>query len=319
MSERRTAFTLVELLVVIAIIGILIGLLLPAVQSAREAARRLQCGNNLKQLGLAVHNYHFAHQSLPPGKIVTGTDNSAQHDRMNWGIAILPHLEQQNLYDAYDQNVHNTHANNLPVLRTTLNVMACPTDPYANRLLVPTQIPTVGPQGIAASSYKAVSGTRYGSTNGFFDYPPFSPQHEANRKLRGPFTLIGPNGFTTATMANIKDGTSNTLMIGEYHTTEVQEFINATPTAFWASSRSFHNLGAPQPESLHRWPDYDKCMQTTGNQHFRCDRNYASLHAGGQIQFVMCDGSVRGINANIDGAVYVAMSTIANGEVVQLP
>jgi len=316
---KRTAFTLVELLVVITIIGILIALLLPAVQSAREAARRVQCGNNLKQLGLAMHNYHFAHQSLPPGKIATGTDNSAQNDRINWGISILPQLEQQNLYDAYDQTVYNSHPNNLPVLRTFLDVMTCPTDSYANQRLVPVQMSAVGPEGIATSSYKAVSGTRYGSTNGFFDYPPFSPQHQGNRKLRGAFTLIDTNGFTTASFANIKDGTSNTFMIGEYHTKPSQEFINATPTSFWASSHSFHNLGAPQPESLHRWPDYDRCMETTGNQHFRCDRNYASLHSGGQIQFVLCDGSVRGINPNIDGQVYVALSTIANGEAVQLP
>ncbi|MEX0866424.1 MAG: DUF1559 domain-containing protein [Pirellulales bacterium] len=312
---KRHGFTLVELLVVITIIGILISLLLPAVQAAREAARRVQCGNNLKQLGIAVASYDFTHGSLPPGAIHSGTQysNPANH-HMNWAIAILPMLEQQNLYDQYDQAVYNSHPNNRAVLRTFLPTMTCPTDVHANRLLVPTQVPSVGPEGIATGSYKGVSGTRWGTTNGFFDYPGFSAQMEANKQFRGPFHLIGTNGMSTTKMANVKDGASNTLMIGEYHTTESQ-FLQATGTTFWASTHSFHNLGAPQPESLHRWPDYDRCMQFTGNQHFRCDRNFASLHAGGQIQFVFCDGSVRGINPNIDGVVYTGMATITGGEI----
>src|SRR5574340_77176 len=108
MSKRR-GFTLVELLVVIAIIGILIALLLPAIQAAREAARRMSCANNLRQIGVAIHGYHAAHDSFPPGNIIKeagvcpgANPGVASEDGANWAIFILPYLEQRTLYDAYD-------------------------------------------------------------------------------------------------------------------------------------------------------------------------------------------------------------------------
>ena len=90
---------------------------------------------------------------------------------------------------------------------------------------------------------------------------------------------------------HIVDGTTKTFLIGEYATTHSEQ-MNATGSAFWASTHSFHNLGAPQREHFTRIPDYDKCMRLTGNKHWQCDRSYASLHAGSAINFVFCDGSV---------------------------
>ena len=104
MNSRRRGFTLVELLVVIAIIGILIALLLPAVQAAREAARRIQCSNNLKQLAMAIHGYHAAHNILPPGAIHMGPDSTPVNAGSNWAIAILPLLEQNTLFDQYNSD-----------------------------------------------------------------------------------------------------------------------------------------------------------------------------------------------------------------------
>ena len=106
-------FTLVELLVVITIIGILIALLLPAVQAAREAARKMQCSNNLKQIGLAMHNYHTAIGTFPPGEIAVGINLATNYT--NWAIAILPYMELQNLYSQYNQNATNDHASNQTV------------------------------------------------------------------------------------------------------------------------------------------------------------------------------------------------------------
>jgi prepilin-type N-terminal cleavage/methylation domain-containing protein len=117
----RTAFTLVELLVVITIIGILIALLLPAVQAAREAARRMSCSNNLKQLGLALHNYHGADSALPAGVAVFnfGATDSTGHgwNRQTWGVAIYPYIEQQALFDRYDPNLGGASTGGIPTTR----------------------------------------------------------------------------------------------------------------------------------------------------------------------------------------------------------
>lgn len=129
-ARRSRAFTLVELLVVIAIIGILVSLLLPAVQSARESARRTQCSNNLKQLGLALHTYHATVGSFPPS--VTSRPNedpgTTTNFRVNWVIAILPFLEQQALYDAFDLTKNISDSANREQRGVRLSAMLCPTD-----------------------------------------------------------------------------------------------------------------------------------------------------------------------------------------------
>ncbi|MCA9270688.1 MAG: DUF1559 domain-containing protein, partial [Planctomycetales bacterium] len=176
----------------------------------------------------------------------------------------------------------------------------------------------VGPAGIAVGSYKGNMGRRWGSTNGFFDYPPFYKDAGRTPDKRGPLHMVGVGTLGPVTDGHIRDGTSSTFLVGEYHTVD-SDFLNATGTAFWASTHSFHNEGSPQPESLHRIPDYDKCMQITGNQHFRCDRNYASLHAGNLIAFAYCDGHVGSISPNIDGQLYQSLATIAGGETAQAP
>jgi prepilin-type N-terminal cleavage/methylation domain-containing protein len=124
-NGRRPGFTLIELLVVIAIIGILIGLLLPAVQKVRESAARAQCQNNLKQIGLAVHGYHDAYQSLPPSYLHTYTADGAN---WSWMAMILPFIEQNNLYAA--GNIPNSTLNQVPsVVGTAIKIYVCPSDP----------------------------------------------------------------------------------------------------------------------------------------------------------------------------------------------
>ena len=309
-------FTLVELLVVITIIGILIALLLPAVQAAREAARRAQCSNNLKQIALAMHNYHSAHNCFPPGGVHVPPDNpsddteynSPSCDRANWGIAILPQLEQQALFDQYNHEIPNTDAANLPVLRSLLGVMICPSDTATKTLHDPTQL-DVGE--IAPGSYKGVAGKRCWSDNGFWDYPPYYDDLQSYRSGRGPLHMVGVGGHDVERVEDVRDGTSNTLLVGEYHT-----LTNHQWKAFWGSTHSFHALGSAQLESYTRIPDFDRCMAINGDKHYHCDRAFASLHQGGVINFALCDGSGRSINPNIDSTLFMALATIAGGEAV---
>jgi type II secretory pathway pseudopilin PulG len=147
--------------VVIAIIGVLIALLLPAVQKVREAANRAKCANNLKQIGLALQNYASDQGSLPPGGIHTGLSNNPPEDLLNWAIALLPYLEQNPLSQSYDASVCNADTANRPVLQTLLPVMICPSDVNTRELVVPSQ---QGPSFSAApGSYKGVSGPDHGS------------------------------------------------------------------------------------------------------------------------------------------------------------
>jgi len=322
-SKMRHGFTLVELLVVIAIIGVLVALLLPAVQAAREAARRTQCQSNLKQAALAVLNFESAQGMIPEGThhvvptVINRGDPKTGIDTTNWAIHILPYVEQQALYDSYDSSLPNRHSDNLPVLRTPLSLFKCPSDSDVPALMVPTQMATaVGPEGIATSSYKGVSGTRWGATNGFFDYIPFFRDYARNRSLRGPFIVQGIGELDPVEMHDIVDGTGQSLLIGEYATVESVS-LNATGTAFWASTHSYHNLGAPMPEQFTRIADYDKCMQIIGNRHWYCDRAFASLHNGGSINFAFCDGSVRSIRPEIEGELFGWLATIAGEEQAQ--
>jgi prepilin-type N-terminal cleavage/methylation domain-containing protein len=160
LSPRRHGFTLVELLVVIAIIGILVALLLPAVQAAREAARRTKCINNLKQMTLAIQNHESAKKRFPPGQLSgdehPNCDSASGKTYTNWAIEILPYMEEQPLYDRYVQTATNADPVNLPVLQTILPYQVCATDPNGGRLGTPQ---VVGyPYEYAASSYRGVCG-----------------------------------------------------------------------------------------------------------------------------------------------------------------
>ena len=126
-SKHRTAFTLVELLVVIAIIGILIGMLLPAVQTVREAARRTKCQNNIKQLGLAALNYESAHMEFPPG-VVDDDDNLQDALHTGW-VFLLPFFEQNNVADQYDMTSSWSSTTNLPVAQISIETLNCPSNP----------------------------------------------------------------------------------------------------------------------------------------------------------------------------------------------
>ncbi|MCA9066805.1 MAG: DUF1559 domain-containing protein [Planctomycetaceae bacterium] len=329
-SPRRRAFTLIELLVVIAIIAILIALLLPAVQQAREAARKTQCKNNLKQLGLAFHNYHSTHGRFPPTQIMVfysqppwGNPQPRHH---TWVSMLLPFMEQDNLYKAIDFKQPmfdpNTSAfQKLPsgqdIVAQTIPGMQCPSDP--------------GFGGNVQLSW-GISHTNYAGNMGW------------DWHWRGPHWASGPmqNGSAGTKIDEIKDGTSNTVLLGEVATGSFQPNAGVGGHQVQGGGRIRDNqpqnavfraaLIAPQSNGdvMDRaalrgmpsiwqgqiwvrpdmntagfwWKSSPYCMQPTYLACFGMNNNWpgsSSVHTGG-AHYLLCDGSVRFISENLQGA-----------------
>ena len=301
-SRRNRAFTLVELLVVIAIIGILVALLLPAVQAAREAARRMSCQNNLKQLGLALHNYHDTHKALPASS--TGAPNHT------WAPFLFPFIEQSNLYDQYNWHRNWDHPSNQPTIATDVSVFRCPSAPGGS-----SRRDTVRRGILAATTdYAPIAGVS--SIVVRSGYIP-------NTDLRG--AIVARDYIR---MAQITDGTSNTIFIGE----------DAGRPTFWISSGRGPNNNTPGGGNLSvrngrvrgaGWADTSNAipLHTFRNDGLRvpgpcpinCTNNNEafSFHPGG-VDTVFADGSVRFLNETISIPTYAGLITRSGGEVVQV-
>ena len=303
--NSQCGFTLVELLVVIAIIGILIALLLPAVQSAREAARRMHCSNNLKQIGLALHNYHTAHRSLPYGA------NFPQGTGGTWAAMILPYLEQKPVYDAFDFTLPIWNEQNEQAVQTAIPAYICPSDPASGEPLQGGRIQT-GSRNPGKSMglwYPTSMGpTRDGTS------PSVSCvfcTHGVGSFCCADTSDYGPDGvgvmdrYTRAIrFSAITDGLTNTLMAGET--------LPAQCTFNGAYHHNFPIAGTTIPlntfeESIDGWNNlwYTAC-------------GFKSRHPGG-ANFVMCDGSVHFLSDSIDYRLYNELGTRAGGEIVQVP
>jgi len=330
---RRTcrAFTLIELLVVIAIIAILIGLLLPAVQKVREAAARMNCQNNLKQMGLALHNFNDAYGKLPAAIIHSGrynnsanvkyqgpevdlsTDSSYMIYNHSGFVALLPYIEQDNLFKQYNYRYRSSGSSpygiavapqlaaNDTVAATNVKTYVCPSDEN------PPEVKQNNP-GTTSDFYEMVGARRSNyllSSGNYTDY-------DANwsglaTAARGAF---GNNGATA--IGRVSDGTSNTIAIGE----SLQKQHNGSTIfgPYWGTGThtAVHGRGATATFA----PNYPYGACAT-NSAKKCTYawGFSSNHSG-VTNFVLLDGSVRGIRDGIDAATWIAICTPDGGEVI---
>lgn len=280
MKSRASGFTLVELLVVIAIIGVLIALLLPAVQQARESARRMQCTNNLKQLGLALHNYHDTYKIFPPGYI--------RNSGWSWGAMILPQVEQVNLYNRLNtKKVNVSNATALTGSKTRLDMFRCPSD-VSPDLNNNRKISVNGSQyEIATSSYVAVQG----------NIDPL-PKKNPGSKGNGMFYWN-----SKIRMADVTDGTSNTFMVGE---------------RCWKLGIHQHNAAIWAATSLNDG-NYHFTLSIASNGSFQLNGNHtnamSSLHPGGGL-FCFADASVHFIPETINLKTWKYLGNRHDGNVL---
>lgn len=306
--SHRSAFTLVELLVVIAIIGILVSLLLPAVQSAREAARRMQCSNNLKQIGIALHNYHDTFKHFPPGNIVRINGQTLSGDGWTWHARILPFLEQGPLYDRFS-NITGTDIDQwddprqlLAARDTRLTVFQCPSHPNP----APTN---AAKNGVQLSTYNGVCG------NTTFNNDQQDEPTDVGYRGNGIFYL---NSNTT--IADVVDGTTNTLIVAE-----VQDELRGAPNRMPGSDRRYNfsrgGDGNPPTDCSEYMVGMEADDPINANTRdaaglFNDDGEYAGSYHPGGAQFTLTDGSVRFISQTINMTTYRGLSTRANGEVI---
>lgn len=318
LRARKSGFTLIELLVVIAIIAILIALLLPAVQQAREAARRSQCKNNLKQLGLALHNYHDTFGTLPPGYVSRNVNMTAAASvetgpNFSWGVMLLPSLDQSPLYQQLNLSLDATDPVNSPLGENFLTVFACPSDPGQEKFIVNDGSTDYT---LGKANYVGVYG--YGSVT----------MNPGNPNPAGMFFRNSSVRFRDVT-----DGLSNTMLVGERKA--VHKFPPSTTDVLANSTWYAAIPNVTRPAGMMMMADEAQSSLVLGHvgqmmmamgggmggtMHHTPNNtnhivNFSSSHVGG-IQFLMADGSVHFLSENIDYNTFRWLGQKSDGEVL---
>lgn len=318
-EERRSGFTLIELLVVIAIIAVLVGLLLPAVQKVRDAANRMACQNNLKQMGLAFHNYHDTFNTFPPGYVF---DLSIPYIGASWGAKLLPYLEQDNIWRTYDDRQPFWMPQNQAAVATPLKIFQCQASPNQGKTYNDTWTgPAAGfpiTWGGATTDYMALSGVL-----GFYwDYI-FQGSPPAGGDRHGVLHDSQTNRGLSIT--DIHDGSSNTAMVGEVAgmpdlyrgnvLVKAAPFDPSDPDQIagsgWGDPLNGENwlVGSTGDGQTRPGPCVINCTNRT---------QLYSFHSGG-ANVLYGDGSVHFLSAGTDARVLIALITVEKGEIATLP
>jgi prepilin-type N-terminal cleavage/methylation domain-containing protein len=347
--RRGRGFTLIELLVVIAIIAILIALLLPAVQQAREAARRTQCRNHLKQLGIAFHNYHDTYNTWMIFRHATlATASGPLLNAQGWGVGLLPFMDQAPLYNLYNFSFPPWVGTNQAVVATPIPAFNCPTSPRTDNVtdvLYPAAEAAAIGWTAGAIAYRAgttdyiVTEKTVGQFRGVFaSAQGYFQKGNRNEGPLGEFgttsipgVLVSVDRVMTTKISDVRDGTSNTMLLEEMAFREqfyavgrrVAPVTNASTDQAWASQiGGSGNWSSPFNTFRHQGSTYDG-MINSGPCGINCNNSrvgaratnvdltgsggtYYSFHVGG-IQALMCDGSVRFLNQNISAPTLVAL------------
>jgi len=301
--QRRRAFTLVELLVVIAIIGVLVALLLPAVQAAREAARRMSCSNNLKQIGLALQNYHDTLLAFPYG----GTDGAkrstpAMND-ISWHVRILPFIEQNAIYEKVNWALPYNNAANTPIMHFQVKGYFCPSQSVVRSGSSGEKDASQGLPGFTTHYYgvNGPQGTNTITGQTYTNHPNTSSGHG---DIAGDGVL---NTYEASNMSAVTDGTSNTYLAGEISFQKACQPANAHSLRVWTRGGGSSNTTSATKNvefAINSTP------YTSGNFN---DVSFGSQHPGGAL-FGLVDGSVRMMSANVDMSIYKAMASRSGGE-----
>lgn len=309
-SNDRAGFTLIELLVVIAIIAVLIALLLPAVQQAREAARRAQCKNNMKQLGLALHNFHDNFGSFPASGWTTVGPGNPDGKFVGWRPLLLPFLEQANLRNLYDVKLNWWEGANLTAASTTVPVYFCPSTPtrpnVGSAVAKPPRPALTFNPALSGTDYEAMLGVQPGSID------------PAKYNASNRFAIMHRN--STVKFRDITDGSTNTIAVVEcsarpfvYRQRAQMPALSNDQGITWSDSE-----GAFSFDGTNDTGSAEGCLPANGCNRVmnrRNDNEPYSFHTGGG-NFLFADGRVQFLSENVDFMTFAALCTRGAGEVI---
>ena len=310
--RTRAGFTLIELLVVIAIIGVLIGLMLPAVQKVRETASRLKCKNNMKQIGLALHNYHDRAGQFPPGYTSAATNFDAGPG-WGWAAHILPELEQDNLHRLIDFTKPITAPGNHDVARqANVSFLRCPSDPRQDPIPVSDfENPAGLTTPLGRSNYVAC----YGNT-------PFLA--ESPQVLTTHLTIDGISGRgmfyrnSRVRIADVTDGLSQTLAVGEKNAKNTMAtWVGVIPGSTWRSANDTANYGGVPSNIAAAKVLGHACRQHPPSAAAGVAEDFSSPHING-VNMLFGDGSVHAVRTGVNMNVYPFTATIGDGLVLDI-